>query len=294
MTQLQRKELAHEALNAALEVRRQTSRSLLDPVCIYDVAAEMHVDVWLRDIPSLEGMYSKSPGPAIILGSERPSSRRAYTCGHELGHHVFGHGTRVDELCSHGNPPPGREAPEEFLAQSFAGFLLMPKLAVQNAFRVRGWNPTEATKEQVYRVANLFGVGYRTLVGHLHFGLGILAEARAQALAKLKVMDIRADLIADDCPRPLIVVDTAWIGRAVDLEIGELLLAPEGTLCDGSVLRCAHFAGAGTLWEPAAPGVGRLLHPDSGWAVHVRVSRSGFTGRACFRHIPEVSDDHEQ
>ena len=48
-----------------------------------------------------------------------------------------------------------RFEPEEFMAQSFAGFLLMPKLAVCNAFKVRGWNPAQSSPEQIYRISNL-------------------------------------------------------------------------------------------------------------------------------------------
>jgi Zn-dependent peptidase ImmA (M78 family) len=293
MTLVQRKNLAREALAAALEVRQKVDRPLLEALCVFDVATEMEVDLWFKAIPSLEGMYSKSPGPAIIIGSERPASRRVYTCAHELGHHVFGHGTQVDELRGDDAENPAARIPEEFLAQSFAGFLLMPKLAVQNAFSTRGWRPAEATAEQIYRVANAFGVGYRTLIGHLQFGLGLLPSDRAESLAKIKLKDIRAAILRKETGRPLIVVDVAWKGRAVDLEVGNLLVGPEGAESEGGLLRMLSWEKQGTLWEPLTPGLGRLLHPASGWAANVRVARQGFAGRACFRHIPEAPDDNE-
>src|SRR6266850_654769 len=99
---LTRKELAREALAAALQLRTSKGRNLVDPICIYDFAEELQIELRFADIPSLEGMYSNAPRPAIIIGAERPAGRRVYTCGHEIGHHRFGHGTRVDEIRSDG------------------------------------------------------------------------------------------------------------------------------------------------------------------------------------------------
>src|SRR5258708_4172699 len=101
-----RKDLAREALTAALEIRKNKIKNLVDPICVYDLAEELKIEVRFADIPSLEGMYSSAPRPAIILGSERPAGRRVYTCGHELAHHVFGPGTRVEQL-----RPAGMESP---------------------------------------------------------------------------------------------------------------------------------------------------------------------------------------
>jgi hypothetical protein len=41
--------------------------------------------------------------------------RRAYDCAHELGHHVFGHGSSIDELREDAKAQPW-EDPKEFLA----------------------------------------------------------------------------------------------------------------------------------------------------------------------------------
>lgn len=291
MTSGLRKKLAREALLAALETRRSTRRSSLEALCIYDVAEELAVDVWFQALPSLEGMYSKEPGPAILLGSERPATRRVYTCAHELGHHVFGHCTSVDELPVDGSSRPIESIPEEFVAQTFAGFLLMPKLAVQSAFISRGWSLAAATPEEVYRIANVFGVGYQTLISHLSFCLGLITADHAQRLAKTKLKEIRAAVAAEDMRRPLIIVDSMWKGRAVDTEIGDIILAPAGSDAEGDVLRPLRSSSRGTFWEPSVPGLGRLVQREIGWAANVRVSRQGFSGRACFRHLPEGANN---
>ena len=176
-----------------------------------------------RIFQALRGCIQTRPKPAIIIGSERPAGRRVYTCGHELGHHVFGHGTRVDELRSDNSETP-RFEPEEFMAQSFAGFLLMPKLAVCNAFKVRGWNPAQSSPEQIYRISNLFGVTYTALIQHMAI-MELMTRQQSEKLASISLKDIRSAFISDP-KRQLVMVDIFWRARAIDLEVGDLILIP--------------------------------------------------------------------
>ncbi len=283
--------LARQALASAQEVRRRGKRLILEPLCIYDLAADLGVDVWFQKIASLEGMYARLSPPRIILGAERPAGRRAYTCAHELGHHVLGHGTRVDELREEGNRRYEFE-PEEYQAQVFAGMLLMPKLAVVSAFSERGWKPSTASAEQLYRIANLFGVGFESIVRHMQLTLGILPRERAEALDNVKLREIRASLVGlEQAAYQVVVVDPFWHGRPVDLEVGDRLLAPGGVRCDGENLRYMNLSDAGSLWEPIFPGRCRLYLTNGSWGVFVRVSRRGFEGRSQFRHQPEVTEN---
>jgi Zn-dependent peptidase ImmA (M78 family) len=64
----------------------------IDPISI---AEAYGCEVRFMALSSLEGIYSPTPRPVIVLGSERPAGRRSYTCAHELGHNEFGHGTRI-------------------------------------------------------------------------------------------------------------------------------------------------------------------------------------------------------
>ena len=134
-----RKGLAKDALMKASRVPRNAGLRPDVPVCVYDFATSMGIEVRFLDLPSLEGMYSKTPEPVIVISSLRPPGRQAYTGGHELGHHIYGHGFRIDELFE--NRPRGPLDEEEFLAECFAGFLLMPRTAVVHAFERRGWIP---------------------------------------------------------------------------------------------------------------------------------------------------------
>jgi Zn-dependent peptidase ImmA (M78 family) len=284
-----RKELARTALTAALELRTSKGRNLVDPLCIYDLAEELKIELRFADLPSLEGMYSSAPRAAIIIGSERPAGRRVYTCAHEVGHHRFGHGTRVDEIRSEDAGPLPFD-PEEFIAQSFAGFLLMPKLAVCNAFATRGWKPAKATEEQIYRISNLFGVSYGGLIRHMANSLGILSAPVAEKLVQSKLKDIRGEFISDP-KRQLVLVDRFWKGRPIDLEVGDLVLAPESTVGEGNCLTHVERNAKGELFEACQPGHGRLADSASGWASFVRVSRRCFVGRSIYRHLEEVADE---
>jgi FixJ family two-component response regulator len=64
---------------------------------------------------NMEGVYRRGLPPRIHLSARRPLPRRAYNCAHELGHHVFGHGSSIDELREDAKAQPW-EDPKEFLA----------------------------------------------------------------------------------------------------------------------------------------------------------------------------------
>jgi hypothetical protein len=283
--------LAREAAASAQDVRRRGKRPILDPLCIYDLAADLGVDVWFQKIASLEGMYARLAPPRIILGAERPPGRRAYTCAHELGHHVMGHGSKIDELRGDGEEVADFE-PEEYQAQVFAGMLLMPKLAVASAFKERGWKPNAASADEVFRIANLFGVGFETIVRHMQLGLGILPRERADVLRCTRPKDIRIGLVGlEQAAHPLVVVDSFWRGRPVDLEVGDRVLAPSSVACEGDNLRCLSISDAESFWEAVFPGRCRLWLTNGAWAAFVRIARRDFEGRSQFRHQPEPPAD---
>ena len=155
--------LARQALRAALGFRQRYGYKLWEPVSPYDVAARLRVEVRFVDIPSLEGMYLKcTPEPTILLPSDRPAGRQTFSCAHEAGHHEFSNGSRIDEYFDLG-APVARFDPVEFMADTFAGFLLMPKVAVEHGFAARGLRLATCTPEQIYIVAGWLGVGYETL-----------------------------------------------------------------------------------------------------------------------------------
>jgi IrrE N-terminal-like domain len=92
-----RRALATQAMQAALSTRAKVKLDQVSPICIYGVCQSLGIQVRFNNI-NMEGMYQRGVSPRIHLSARRPLARRAYNCAHELGHHVFGHGSSIDEL----------------------------------------------------------------------------------------------------------------------------------------------------------------------------------------------------
>ena len=285
-----RRSLVMDAADAALRVRQSAGLGMWTPICVYDVAEKLGIEVRFVDISSMEGMYCKNAAPLILVSSLRPPGRQAFTCGHELGHHVYKHGTRIDEII--GRPAAkSRFDPEEFLADCFAGFLLMPKSAVSRAFAIRGWDICSCTPLQLYTVAGLFGVGYTTLINHLASTLNLLPRSRANELAKVPPRQIRSVYLGREIKEDLTLVDAHWTGRPIDIQVGDLIQLPADVISEG---HCIHLCEQGEevfVFRGAVPGVGRFHQPSTGWSAYVRVSRRDYVGRSIFRHLEDPDND---
>jgi hypothetical protein len=175
------------------------------------------------------------------------------------------------------------------MAQTFAGFLLMPKLAVCNAFKVRGWNPAQSNPEQIYRISNLFGVTYTALIQHMAI-MELMTRQQSEKLANIPLKDIRSAFISDP-KRQLVMVDTFWRARAIDLEVGDFILTPADAIGEGSCLTKVEQTDKGGLYEAVQPGRGRLSESATDWASFVRVSRQSYVGRSIYRHFEEEANE---
>ena len=283
-----RRVIARQAMAAALRTRLSVGYGIDHAVCVYDVAEKLGVEVRFLGLPSMEGMYSSASGPTIIVSSLRPPGRRAYTCAHELGHHNRSDGVEIDELVEQWDKP--RFDPKEFAANCFAGALLMPKMAVSRAFAIRGWSMEDCTPEQAFMVAGYFGVGYTALVHHLRSAFQILPETRAQALLKVSPRKAQSLLLGWQTPQPVVVVDAHWTGRAVDVEVGDLIFVRGGAQSEGACIEPSSGVEHGRLFRAVRPGIGRL-EAGATWSAFVRVSRRDYVGRALYRHWEEAGDE---
>ena len=273
---------------AALRTRQAVGFGLDHAVCIYDLAGKLGVEVRFVDLPSMEGMYSPAPSPTIIISSLRPPGRRAFTCAHELGHHRWGDGEEIDELLEQWDRP--RFDAKEFKADCFAGTLLMPKMAVSKAFAVRGWRLEESSPAQVYLVAGYFGVGYTTLIHHLRSALQILPKERAQALLRVRPRNAQSLLLGLQMPHRVVEVDAHWIGRAVDVEVEDLIFVRSEAKSEGTCIEPSLDVENGRFFRAARPGIGRL-EISTAWSAFVRVSRREYVGRSMYRHLEEADDE---
>jgi Zn-dependent peptidase ImmA (M78 family) len=292
LTAQMRKDLAIDAAVKAQRVRRELGINPQDPVCVYNAAKHLGVEVRFLDANSMEGMYRKRPSPVIVVASRRPPGRQASTGAHELGHHVYEHGSAVDLVSEAAGQPDDAYDPEEYLVDRFAGFFLMSKTAVMRAFHVRGWDAHWCNPGQVYVVAGYLGVGYSTLVHHMRGSLGLLTFPWAKRLLKVAPKDIRSHILGREEPGNLLVVDKRWTGqRAADVRVGDLLRLPQGTAYEADNLTVVEGAGGHVILRATAPGIGRLHSLESEWAVYARVSRRDYEGRAAYRHLQDP--DHE-
>ena len=278
------KRMAQGAFAAALRMRKNAGYGLDEAICVYDLAETLGIEVRFADIPSMEGMLYCNPDPAIIVSSLRPSGRRAFTCAHELGHFQAGDGTTVDELVR-GSEKLGTD-PKEFMADCFAGALLMPKMAVERAFAVRNWSADSPTPAQIYVVSGYFGVGYSALVNHLWRSLRLLPSSHAEDLLKVGRRKAQAQAIGWDSANTVWVVDPYWNGRAINVEVGDILQVHGESSCEGNCLVDAGAYSSERLYRACQPGIGKISSA-TGWSGYVRVSRRAFVGRSVFRHLSE-------
>jgi len=285
----ERRRLALRASSAALKIRKQGNITSDAPCNIFDLAIEMGIEIRFAPLPSAEGVYS--PGkPVIVVSSLRPQGRQAFTCAHELGHHIYGHGEQFDELMEE-RRNNRRYDPKEFEANCFASELLMPKTTVLRGLVARGWNAKNLSAEQCYRIASWLGVGYVTLIRHLDRGMGLLAPQKAADLEEIKLPQIREFILGEKTKEHLVLVDECWIGRPIDARVDDLILLPSCVQIEADIVTHLRTFQGGCLVKATRPGIGRTLLPPSAWAQYIRVSRKEFKGLAQFRHLGEVDDE---
>lgn len=284
------REIAQQAIRAALTIRSTRHVSLTDALCPYDLAEKLGVEVRFAEIPSLEGMFVNGEEPLVLLGAHRPRGRQAFTCAHELGHHHFGHGTRVDELRER-DSPRGHD-PEEYAADCFAAFLLMPKTTVLSGLHLRGADLREPSAAVIYATASWLGVGFRTLVTHLCASLRVIDAPRAEALRRTDLKRLRSSLVGRDVAADVVVVDQHWVGRPVDVATDQLVAVPPSVRLESDHLREVWRDEHRAILAPSRPGIDRLTCTNTSWASFVRVTRERYVGRSTFRHLedPEYAD----
>ncbi len=181
------------------------------------------------------------------------------------------------------------------LADTFAGFILMPIIGLRRAFAVRGWTPETASPIQMFAIACEFGVGYATLLTHLSSGVNMLPRSRATVLQRVTPKALRASILGALTQEPLIVADRHRTAPTLDTEVNTRLLLPAGTEVTGGGLAFERDLGAGRLFRAERAGIFQAAVDD--WAVFVRVAPIqrpepyGYIGLAQYRHFEEDPDE---
>jgi Zn-dependent peptidase ImmA (M78 family) len=251
-----RRDLAQVAVAEALRVRKKTNCSLSQPINVFDLCERLGVAVFFQDIPSMEGIYMPDarPRPAIVVSSLRPAGRKAMTCGHELGHHVFKHGKQWDELIEDRTQSRKFE-PEEYQVDLFSAYLQMPKTAVAHAMAIRKLDPDKCSAEDFFALSTLFGVSYSAFVTHMEQTINLIGMKRAADLLNAKPKDLRASLLGIECTHNLLVVDLHWADRAIDAEVGDSILLPSAVNLEGGSAEVRSTNNTRTVVTALSPGI---------------------------------------
>lgn len=289
MSFAEKKALAMKAMQASISARTKAGFDLKNPICIYGLCEALGVTVRFNDI-NMEGMYDREPKPRIHVSVKRPLVRRAFTCGHELGHHFFGHGSTIDELRDENSQHSDRP-PAEIMADAFSAFALMPTLGIREAFKKRGIAANRATALELFTVACNFGVGQATLVNHLTYALEMISPVQRATLGRITPKMIRTQVLGEEVSEPLTIADQHWTAATLDTEQGALLLLPAGVVVDTTVLMPERDLSSGRLFRAANPGITRVVIPGTNWATYVRVARHGYVGLARFRHLEDTDEE---
>ena len=198
----------------------------------------------------------------------------------------FGHGSSIDELQEDSKEHPW-EDPKEWLADTFAGFAMMPIIGLRRAFAMRGWTPETATAAQMFMIACDFGVGYGTLLTHLSASVHMISRSRAAALQSVTPKALRADILGATTSEPLIVSDPHRAGPTIDAEVMMSLLLPPGTKTTGASLAHERDLAAGRLFRAVHPGIVQASADSGAWSAFVRVAPEAYVGLAQYRHLED-------
>jgi len=100
----------------------------------------------------------------------------------------------------------------------------MPHVGLKLSFAVSETTPQTATPEQLFAISCNFGVGYDTLINHLHYGVQLITRERADEMSKSSPKELRKLLLGRDVTEPLVVVDDYSSAPTIDLEVGTFIL----------------------------------------------------------------------
>lgn len=258
----------------------------IDPI---SVAEQCGCEVRYLSLPSLEGIYSPKPRSVIVVGSERPAGRRAFTCMHELGHHELGHGMRLDELKT--SKTNNADDPKEFTADLFAANILMSKASILYALKIRTLDPDKLVPMDIFRLSSFFGVGYTTLIDHMTLTLSILNQRQRDFLKKVTPKVLKTQF-GGKPQSEVIIVDSRWHDRAVDMEVGDLLVLHQGAVLeDNPHIIEKDFINGQSIYVAASRGYARAFHKQDDWAINIRIAPKQYEGLAQYRFLedPEVN-----
>lgn len=271
------------AIKKASEIRLQLGLNIFEPINIYDICASLNVEVRFVDI-NMEGLYVNNMGiPNILLSSLRPFPRRSFTCAHELGHHVFYHGLKLDTLTE--DESNILKSDDEITADAFAAALLMPIGGIQTEFSKRNWNFQTAQPLDFYVISSLFGVGYSTMIIHCNVNR-LINDTKAQELLKFSPARIFKDNFMDTLHNSFFkIIDGKTPLKTIDIELSNYIILPQDYVVESEVLDKKQQTAIGTLYQANSTGIFSVFSEKKDIAHFIRIQPENYTGLAKYRHL---------
>ncbi len=278
--------LVRQGLWKADEVRSQLGVDMFQPMNVFDACITLGLTVRFVDI-NMEGMYIKQESgkfPTILLSNQRPLPRRCFTCAHELGHHVFDHGSRIDPLFDQALKQANRNS-EEVLVDVFAGALLMPVAGVQAELANRNWISQKCSPVQFYILSSIFGTGYQTLIVHCKVN-GIISETKAESLLKYTPAKILKDIFKSGNNKSHFkIIDGQSSLSTIDLEVSNYIILPPNLNIEGNHLEKYQKTALGSGYVAVKPGIVRASASDNSINYFIRIQNSNYIGLVENRHL---------
>ena len=250
------------------------------PICPYNLAESMGFDIRFVNIPTFEGMYLADDG-VILISADRPEGRKRFTCAHEIGHHILGHGTVIDEIIE-----TGSDKKIEKEADFFAGMLLMPSSAVLRVSKDLGVDFDLLEPQEAYMLSKYFGLSFTAFLTQLYFNLKLISWATYKNLKPIKLQNIKASMSPIKASGQIFVVGDWWRERAIDIEVGDFIIADNDCDFEGPQILNQLSSLDVQIYEAISPGISKLSNDH--WGAYIRISRKNYSGMYQFRHEEEV------
>ncbi|MGH1432558.1 MAG: ImmA/IrrE family metallo-endopeptidase [Neptuniibacter sp.] len=273
---------ANQIAKKALQTRmKYLGAKPSEPICPYNLAEAMGLDVRFIKISSFEGMYL-AEDLVILIGAERPEGRKVFTCAHEIGHHILEHGTVIDEIIETGSD---KEIERE--ADFFGSMLLMPESLIRrvgNELKIDFSNPNV---EKLYIASRYIGVSFVGLITHLYLNMKLLSRANYTALKKINLGAIKNALAGERVFGEVFFVGNWWNDKAVDLCVGDQILTNEKLEIEGKSVSQITNNSSSYRCLAVEPGLSKITK-DNGLSYFVRVSRKHFSGMNQYKFEEDV------
>lgn len=272
------------AIRKASEIRLKLGVSIIQPINIYDVCKSLEVDVQFVDI-NMEGLYINNSGnPKILISNLRPFPRRVFTCGHELGHHLFNHGFKLDIITDEHDLSDSKSH-DEILVDAFSASLLMPIAALYTEFSLRKLNYATATPIDYYIISSIFNVGYQTLITHCKIN-GLIKEYKYFELLKFSPRKIFKQEFGDLGEAVFFkIIDGKSILAPIDLEVSNYISIPSDFLVESDYLLKIHETENNILYQTIKSGISSIHSNLRDMNYFIRIQPEKYIGFTDYRHL---------